>query len=73
MAAGKYGQYIFISPSTRVVIVRMAKFDGINWLAWSKVFQSVARQVGSGGGATVSAHVADVAAGRHIRSRGTVS
>jgi CubicO group peptidase (beta-lactamase class C family) len=46
LAAGKYGQYIFVSPRTRVVIVRTAKWDGLSWLVWPRIFQGIANQVG---------------------------
>jgi hypothetical protein len=46
MAVGKYGQYIFISPPTHVVIVRTAKAWGLDWVVWPRVFQYVADQIG---------------------------
>jgi CubicO group peptidase (beta-lactamase class C family) len=44
---GTYGQFIFVSPARRVVIVRMAAKDGIEPLAWRDVFHFIADHVGS--------------------------
>ena len=46
MAVGKYGQYLFISPPTQVVIVRTAKAWGLDWVVWPRVFQYIADQIG---------------------------
>ena len=45
MGIGTYGQFIFISPKTRVVIVRTADKDGIDPPYWREVFQNIAEQV----------------------------
>ncbi|MGO9450541.1 MAG: serine hydrolase domain-containing protein [Candidatus Binataceae bacterium] len=39
---GTYGQFIFISPKTKIVIVRTAATDGIDPLQWVQVFQYIA-------------------------------
>jgi CubicO group peptidase (beta-lactamase class C family) len=45
MGIGTYGQFIFVSPKTKVVIVRTADKDGIDPLYWREVFQNIAEQV----------------------------
>jgi len=45
LANGTYGQFIFISPRTRVVIVRTAGEDGIDPPYWREVFHSIAEHV----------------------------
>ncbi len=45
MGIGTYGQFIFVSPKTRVVIVRTASKDGIDPPCWRQVFQYIADQV----------------------------
>jgi CubicO group peptidase (beta-lactamase class C family) len=45
MGIGTYGQFIFVSPKTRVVIVRTADKDGIDPRYWREVFQNIAQQV----------------------------
>jgi CubicO group peptidase (beta-lactamase class C family) len=45
MGIGTYGQFIFVSPKTRVVIVRMADNDGIAPPYWREVFQYIADQI----------------------------
>ena len=47
MGIGTYGQFIFVSPKTRVVIVRTADKDGIDPPYWRKVFENIAEQVNS--------------------------
>jgi CubicO group peptidase (beta-lactamase class C family) len=42
LGIGTYGQFIFVSPSTRVVIVRSAAEDGIDPPYWRQVFQYIA-------------------------------
>jgi hypothetical protein len=39
------GQFIFVSPKTRVLIVRMASDDGIDPPYWRQVFQYIADQI----------------------------
>ena len=41
MGIGTDGQFIFISPRTKVVIVRTADKDGIDPLHWREVFQNI--------------------------------
>jgi CubicO group peptidase (beta-lactamase class C family) len=45
MGIGTYGQFIFVSPKTRVVIVRMADHDGIDPPCWREVFQYIADHI----------------------------
>jgi len=45
MGIGTYGQFIFVSPKTRVVIVRTASDDGIDPPYWREVFQYIADRV----------------------------
>ncbi|MGA3230309.1 MAG: serine hydrolase [Candidatus Binatus sp.] len=45
MGIGTYGQFIFVSPKTRVAIVRMADDDGIDPPYWREVFQYIADQI----------------------------
>jgi CubicO group peptidase (beta-lactamase class C family) len=45
LANGTYGQFIFISPGTRVVIVRTAGEDGIDPPYWREVFHYIAEHV----------------------------
>jgi CubicO group peptidase (beta-lactamase class C family) len=45
MGIGTYGQFIFVSPKTKVVIVRTADKDGIDPPYWREVFQNIAEQV----------------------------
>jgi len=45
MGIGTYGQFIFISPRTKVVIVRTAGEDGIDPPYWREVFQNIAEHV----------------------------
>jgi CubicO group peptidase (beta-lactamase class C family) len=45
MGIGTYGQFIFVSPRTRVVIVRTADEDGIEPPQWRDVFQNIAEQI----------------------------
>jgi CubicO group peptidase (beta-lactamase class C family) len=45
MGIGTYGQFIFVSPKTRVVIVRTADADGIDPPYWREVFQYIADHV----------------------------
>ncbi len=45
MGIGTYGQFIFVSPKTRVVIVRTADEDGIDPPYWREVFQYIADQI----------------------------
>ena len=45
MGIGTYGQFIFVCPRTRVVIVRMADDDGIDPPYWREVFQYIADQI----------------------------
>ena len=45
MGIGTYGQFIFVSPRTKVVIVRTADENGIDPPYWREVFQYIADQV----------------------------
>jgi CubicO group peptidase (beta-lactamase class C family) len=45
MGIGTYGQFIFVSPKTKVVIVRTADKDGIDPPYWREVFQHIAERV----------------------------
>jgi CubicO group peptidase (beta-lactamase class C family) len=45
MGIGTYGQFIFVSPRTKVVIVRTADEDGLDPPYWREVFQYIADQV----------------------------
>jgi CubicO group peptidase (beta-lactamase class C family) len=45
MGIGTYGQFIFVSPKTKVVIVRTAGDDGIDPPYWREVFQYIADQI----------------------------
>ena len=45
MGIGTYGQFIFVSPKTKVVIVRTADDDGIDPRQWREVFQYIAEQI----------------------------
>jgi CubicO group peptidase (beta-lactamase class C family) len=45
MGIGTYGQFIFVSPRTKVVIVRTADEDGIEPRHWREVFQNIAEHV----------------------------
>jgi CubicO group peptidase (beta-lactamase class C family) len=45
MGIGTYGQFIFVSPRTKVVIVRTADADGIDPPYWREVFQYIAEHV----------------------------
>jgi CubicO group peptidase (beta-lactamase class C family) len=45
MGIGTYGQFIFVSPKTKVVIVRTADDDGIDPRNWREVFQYIADQI----------------------------
>jgi CubicO group peptidase (beta-lactamase class C family) len=45
MGIGTYGQFIFVSPKTKVVIVRTADDDGIDPRNWREVFQYIAEQI----------------------------
>jgi CubicO group peptidase (beta-lactamase class C family) len=45
MSIGTYGQFIFVSPRKKVVIVRMAGDDGIDPPYWREVFQYIADHV----------------------------
>ncbi len=45
MGIGTYGQFIFVSPKTNVVIVRTADEDGIEPPQWREVFENIAEQV----------------------------
>ncbi|MGO8804133.1 serine hydrolase domain-containing protein [Candidatus Binatus sp.] len=49
MGIGTYGQFIFVCPRTRVVIVRMADDDGIDPPYWREVFQYIADQIAKTG------------------------
>ncbi len=49
MGIGTYGQFIFVSPKTRVVIVRMADDDGIDPPYWREVFQYIADHINRAG------------------------
>jgi CubicO group peptidase (beta-lactamase class C family) len=45
MSIGTYGQFIFVSPKTKVVIVRTADNDGIDPPYWREVFQYIADHI----------------------------
>jgi CubicO group peptidase (beta-lactamase class C family) len=45
MGIGTYGQFIFVSPKTKVVIVRTADKDGIDPPYWREIFQYIAEHV----------------------------
>jgi CubicO group peptidase (beta-lactamase class C family) len=45
MGIGTYGQFIFVSPKTKVVIVRTADDDGIEPWQWREVFENIAEQI----------------------------
>jgi CubicO group peptidase (beta-lactamase class C family) len=45
MGIGTYGQFIFVSPKAKVVIVRTADKDGIDPPYWREVFQHIAERV----------------------------
>jgi CubicO group peptidase (beta-lactamase class C family) len=45
MGIGTYGQFIFVSPKTKVVIVRTADKDGIDPPYWREIFQYIADHV----------------------------
>jgi len=45
MGIGTYGQFIFVSPRTKVVIVRTADEDGIDPPYWREVFQYIADRI----------------------------
>ena len=45
MGIGTYGQFIFVSPKTKIVIVRTADDDGIEPWKWREVFQYIADQI----------------------------
>jgi len=45
MGIGTYGQFIFVSPKTKVVIVRTADDDGIDPRQWREVFQNLAEKI----------------------------
>jgi CubicO group peptidase (beta-lactamase class C family) len=45
MGIGTYGQFIFVSPRTKVVIVRTADEDGIDPPYWREVFENIAEHV----------------------------
>ncbi|HYK65639.1 MAG TPA: serine hydrolase [Patescibacteria group bacterium] len=45
MGIGTYGQFVFVSPRTEVVIVRTADSDGIDPPLWREVFQYIADHV----------------------------
>jgi hypothetical protein len=55
MGIGTYGQFIFVSPRTKVVIVRTADEDGRDPLYWREVFQNIAEHVGETYGRATSA------------------
>ena len=50
MGIGTYGQFIFVSPRTKVVIVRTADEDGIDPRQWREVLQYIAEQINQGPG-----------------------
>jgi hypothetical protein len=50
MGIGTYGQFIFVSPKTKVVIVRTADDDGIDPRQWREVFQYIANQINQSAG-----------------------
>jgi len=45
MGIGTYGQFIFVSPRTHIVIVRTADKDGIDPRDWREVFQNIADHI----------------------------
>ena len=45
MSIGTYGQFIFVSPKTKVVIVRTADNDGIDPPYWREVFDYIADHI----------------------------
>ena len=45
MGIGTYGQFIFVSPKTKVVIIRTAEKDGLDPPYWREVFQDIAEHV----------------------------
>ena len=45
MGIGTYGQFIFVSPRTKVVIVRTADSEGMDPPLWREVFQYIAEHV----------------------------
>lgn len=45
MGIGTYGQFIFVSPKAKVVIVRTADEDGIDPRQWREVFKYIAGQI----------------------------
>jgi CubicO group peptidase (beta-lactamase class C family) len=45
-AAGKYGQYVYVSPSNRVVIVRYGRAEG-DVESWPSILQELADRVGA--------------------------
>jgi len=47
LAVGMYGQFIFVSPGTQVVVVRTGKDSGIDTFAWTRVFRYIAERVAS--------------------------
>lgn len=49
MGIGTYGQFVFVSPKDRVVIVRTADEDGIDPPLWRQVFQYIADAVAQKG------------------------
>jgi len=46
MAIGKYGQFIYVYPARKVVIVRTAAKYGLSPLEWRQIFQYVAEHLG---------------------------
>jgi CubicO group peptidase (beta-lactamase class C family) len=50
MGIGTYGQFIFVSPKTKVVIVRTADDDGIDPPQWREVFQYIADHINQSSG-----------------------
>jgi CubicO group peptidase (beta-lactamase class C family) len=46
-AIGNFGQFIYISPSADLVIVRHGEEYGIDWLDWADIFYSVATELGN--------------------------
>ena len=59
LGIGTYGQFIFVSPAARVVIVRTAAKDGIDPTSWVQVFQYIAHHVPE------SAASSDIGTARH--------
>jgi CubicO group peptidase (beta-lactamase class C family) len=47
-AIGRWGQFIFVAPKAKVVIVRTGSDFGINIVQWSQVFQYIAEAVSRG-------------------------